>query len=236
METLKNSFSFKDAENNKVECVIEITTRNKYFEFTMSGNYTNGGGQVFDQVKPATKAQKKLISLWKKHHLKEVDEAFRVVLLDTVAAIKEEQEQERNTQILCSDLNDQDSDNYRDRVSTEGNFTNVECACAIGIFFGLTIEELLNEVEEDDNRWTIQGMDYLIGDDSAMDEEWDKDLDNYIDECILPEVAEMHRKYFDRDAWKEDAKVDGRGHSLNRYDGSEDEQEFNGETFYIYRS
>jgi len=42
--------------------------------------------------------------------------------------------------------------------------------------------------------------------------------------------------YFDDEKWKRDARIDGRAHSLSRYDGNEDDQEINGVTYYIYRT
>lgn len=63
---------------------------------------------------------------------------------------------------------------------------------------------------------------YLVVTDSEADDLWDLDLENYIDDCILYELPEQYRSYFDRERWKADARIDGRGHSLNRYDGSED--------------
>lgn len=41
--------------------------------------------------------------------------------------------------------------------------------------------------------------------------------------------------YFDSDKFKRDARIDGRGHSLSGYDGSEAEQKFNDTWFFIYR-
>ena len=76
---------------------------------------------------------------------------------------------------------------------------------------------------------------YLVCTDSEADDKWDAELENYIDECILPEIPEEYRNYFDNNAWKSDAKQDGRGHSLSRYDGDEDEQTVLGTTYYIYR-
>jgi hypothetical protein len=76
---------------------------------------------------------------------------------------------------------------------------------------------------------------YLVCTDSEADDKWNDELENYIDEWILPEIPETYRNYFDNDAWKSDAKQDGRGHSLNRYDGEEDEQKVMGTTYYIYR-
>ena len=65
---------------------------------------------------------------------------------------------------------------------------------------------------------------------------WEEDLENYIEECILCNLPEPYRYYFDNEKWKGDAKFDGRGHSLSSYDGCEYEQEIDGETYYIYRT
>jgi hypothetical protein len=74
---------------------------------------------------------------------------------------------------------------------------------------------------------------YAIGTDAEADEAWDQSLDSYIDDCgLLDSVPENLRRYFDRDAWKSDARHDGRGHSLASYDG--DEMELS-DGFYAYR-
>lgn len=81
---------------------------------------------------------------------------------------------------------------------------------------------------------------YMVLTDDEADTKWDEYLDNYLDDCVLPELPESQHVYFDSEKWKEDAKVDGRGHCLNRYDGSENEVEIECEegatTFYIYRT
>lgn len=71
--------------------------------------------------------------------------------------------------------------------------------------------------------------------DEEADELWEESLDSYIEEIILPEIPESYRNYFDEKGWKSDAKMDGRGHSINTYDGNENEETILGETFYIYR-
>lgn len=78
----------------------------------------------------------------------------------------------------------------------------------------------------------IQGNEYLFGTDDEMDKLWDEDLDNCIDECILPEVPEAFKKYFDNEKWKDDARYDGRAHSLARYDGNEESYG----DYYFYRT
>ena len=91
--------------------------------------------------------------------------------------------------------------------------------------------------EETDQIFSAHGREYLVVDDDEADELWDDYLDNYIDECL--EVPDSLEPYFDRDRWKEDARVDGRGHSLSRYDGCEHDVtvEYDGmkETYFIYR-
>lgn len=89
----------------------------------------------------------------------------------------------------------------------------------------------------DDSRHTVEvgSKEWLVVTDDEADELWDQDLENYLDECVLHEMPEMAQRYFDREAWKRDARIDGRAHSLNRYDGNEEWEEINGTTYYIYR-
>lgn len=76
---------------------------------------------------------------------------------------------------------------------------------------------------------------WLVVTDDEADELWDQDLESYIDDCILGELTGMAADYFDREKWKRDARIDGRAHSLNRYDGNEETEDVAGETYYIYR-
>lgn len=104
---------------------------------------------------------------------------------------------------------------------------------------GQTLDDFLSQLtstDYDQNRFEIGEQEYLVLTDSEADEAWEESLDNYIDECILPELAEPYRQYFDSEGWKEDASMDGRGHSLNHYDGSEYDQTVNGTDYYIYRT
>jgi len=93
----------------------------------------------------------------------------------------------------------------------------------------------VEELEEDDNG------DYLVLTDDEADEKWEESLDSYISEIIEPEIEKMelgdlsYYIKFDEESWKSDAKMDGRGHRLSGYDGNENEEEIEGEIFYIYR-
>ncbi|OPC53454.1 hypothetical protein BAY07_15500 [Elizabethkingia bruuniana] len=95
----------------------------------------------------------------------------------------------------------------------------------------------INEIEDIsntyDNCWEVQGISYLFGTDDEMDEEWDTDLDNYIDDCL--EIPKDLERYFDRELWKSDARTDGRPHSLGRYDGREIEFKYESTWYYAYR-
>ena len=62
---------------------------------------------------------------------------------------------------------------------------------------------------------------YAIGTENDADDAWEQSLDSYLEECIYPELPESMVSYFDDEAWKRDARYDGRGHSLSSYDGNE---------------
>jgi tetratricopeptide (TPR) repeat protein len=105
---------------------------------------------------------------------------------------------------------------------------------------------LADELGEDpadltEERHTVYGLtvysigraEYAVGTDAEADEAWDQALDSYLDECgVLDNIPENLRQYFNRDAWKRDARFDGRGHALASYDG--DELELAGD-FYAFR-
>ena len=62
----------------------------------------------------------------------------------------------------------------------------------------------------------FDGAEYVIMLDDEADLAWDEALQSYLDECVLPELPDGNlRNYFDEEAWKRDAKHDGRGHALN---------------------
>lgn len=95
-----------------------------------------------------------------------------------------------------------------------------------------------SEIEEsgyDENYLTYGKRQYIVVTDSEADRLWEEDLDNYLEECVYPELPENMRNYFDDEKWKHDARMDGRAHNLGRYDGNEYEVKVNDEWYYIYR-
>ena len=84
--------------------------------------------------------------------------------------------------------------------------------------------------EESYGGYAVGSAEYQVLDDDEADQAQDEQLESYIDECM--EIPEGMEPYFDREAWKRDARMDGRGHCLSSYDGCEYEV---GE-YFIYRT
>lgn len=86
--------------------------------------------------------------------------------------------------------------------------------------------------------YSLGSQEYSVGTDDEADSAWDQELDNYIEECIEPELEKVAvgnlAAYikFDSEMWKRDARHDGRGHTLSRYDGEEIELDGN---LFAYR-
>ena len=98
---------------------------------------------------------------------------------------------------------------------------------------GETVEDYVTNTYGD--VYSCDGEEYLILTDSEADQEYDEQLNNYIEECIMPEIPSHLQNYFDEDAWKQDASYDGRGHLLATYDGYENMEEVEGTDYYLYR-
>ena len=94
----------------------------------------------------------------------------------------------------------------------------------------------IQESSYDENIFEYGNEEYLVVTDDEADDLWEESLDNYLDECIYPELQGNLSNYFDDEAWKRDARCDGRGHSLSGYDGHENYEVVKDETYYIYRT
>jgi hypothetical protein len=102
----------------------------------------------------------------------------------------------------------------------------------------IALKQFLNEDFnnlEDIEEYNENNNDYLVLTDEEADDRWEESLDNYLEECIYPELTGNLQNYFDDEKWKRDASYEGRGHSLSGYDGNEYEETVQGITFYIYR-
>jgi hypothetical protein len=80
----------------------------------------------------------------------------------------------------------------------------------------------------------VGNHDYLVLDEGERESRWDDALESLLDDCI--EGADG--PYFDREAWKRDARFDGAGPCLASYDGAEEEVDTSkagAGWYYIYR-
>jgi hypothetical protein len=93
---------------------------------------------------------------------------------------------------------------------------------------------------EDTREWhTVNSGEWLILNDEDADKLWEEQLRNICEEVYLPDLPEAVRPYFDIEKWIEDAKADGRGHTLSGYDGQEIELDsdfsLDGDSLFAYR-
>lgn len=112
-------------------------------------------------------------------------------------------------------------------TTNKGNRENYHVFAIRDAFEGREIEDTRQDYETSDGE-------YLVVTDDEADELWDESLDNYIDECILHELPEQYRDFFDSEKWKDYAKSDGREHSLARYDGDENTVQITLDEFIEY--
>jgi hypothetical protein len=96
-------------------------------------------------------------------------------------------------------------------------------------------DELECIVNDYGNTYNYYNQEYMVLTDSEADDAEDEALNNYLEECVYPELPDHLSCYFDDEAWKRDARMDGRGHLLATYDGNEYEETVEGTTYYIYR-
>jgi len=140
-------------------------------------------------------------------YTKQLPEDFESTLQALIETIEDETEQ--------NPVTDDDLKLFED-------FNNPAACLALAIMLELNISEIEDITEGNENWYTVQGIDYLCGTYEEMEEHAKERLAQYVDDCILPEVAENMQSYFDTDKWIDDALTyDGIGHTLNNWDGSE---------------
>jgi len=99
---------FIDANGSVIDLEINQTYRNGYREFTASAwERGGGGGQMQDRIVPTNDAQKKLIELWNKYHLKEINDKVWGEILRAVKEVKRiEEEKKANSKLSWEDIDD----------------------------------------------------------------------------------------------------------------------------------
>jgi hypothetical protein len=105
---------------------------------------------------------------------------------------------------------------------------------ALGMHLGLDYADTVN-LDVDGTTVTYGRQEYIVATDDEADRLWNSELERYFDEFVEGEVPEHLRSYLDYDKWKSDARMEGRGHSLGRYDGYEYDETVDGTVYYIYK-
>jgi len=88
-----------------------------------------------------------------------------------------------------------------------------------------------DEATYDDCIFDVGSSAYMVLTEDEKESRWDEALDHYLEECVEGGTG----PYFDTEAWKRDARMDGAGHALSSYDGNEYEYSVGSDWFYIYR-
>ena len=75
---------------------------------------------------------------------------------------------------------------------------------------------------------------YAVIPEADIDDAFKEYAEQYADDCILPEMPEHTRRFFDMDKFVEESEHDGYG-IMSSYDGNYEEFTVNDVTYYIFR-
>ena len=225
----KRSIKFKTKDGSIAFLEVEVTERNKYPELTICGEHNGGHGQSRDR-QPNSDLQQELLNIWETKQLKKIAPAAEKKLIKLLDEI----EAEETERIGAEDVSDADEAEILALIRKEYSEEDAEKILALALEEDITVTEL-SDISGGGTSFSFGGRDWIVATDSEADALQDEDLDNYLEEYVLPDLPETAQRYFDNKAWKRDARMDGRGHSLGRYDGNECYHTVNGTTYYLYR-
>lgn len=233
---MKRDIKFKTKDGSIAFLEVEITDRNNYLELSICGEHNGGHGQCYDSIKPKTKLQKELLNIWNTKHLKKVTEIEILEIAELLEAIEQEQNKLYTPANLVSE---QDEEEMLEKICEinhlDNNSEDAEKILALAIQEEITVGELDN-ITGNGTSFSFGGREWIVATDAEADQLQDEDFDNYIEDCVLPELQGNLKNYFDEEAWKRDARIYGRGNSLSHYDGHEQEKTVNNTTYYLYRN
>lgn len=220
-----------------LERIVEITDSSED-EFSIEIILDYSGEEAYlkldpivDDISPDGINQEQLVNYYNEHNETPVDNSGTSIMLmwNDIEELCLELESEEENKKLCKEsvehsYNEGLLDDYDDKE----------------IAVGIHIETDINGLKEISNNYhntfdTPEG-EYYCADEGEMESDLDDYLDNYIDECVLSEVPENFRDYFDTEKFKSDCEMDGWSHYLGIYDGCGYEVKVNNETYYICRT
>lgn len=109
----------------------------------------------------------------------------------------------------------------------------LERRTALARFLNCNINDV-EPVRHSETEFEAEGNEWLVMTETEADDAARESIRSFIDDCL--DIPENIRPYFDEDRYIDDVLLaDGRGHVLNSWDGSENEESGIDETFFIYR-
>ena len=205
---------FRDKENYYVKVDFEIRDVSGVGAgepiFTMSGDRGGAMGQIEDHIIPATDAQKELVKMWQKYHLKPVNvDEMKSRVEDLIGRIGDDEEAHTKRIPAIFDMSDEDfepNDHIEEVMELRDCDENeAKAFLALGMELSVTCGELNETFTRNGNiQYFAFGNDFYIGDDGDWKEavragETELGFEDWVDEVV------------DYDGW---ASV------LNGYDGS----------------
>jgi hypothetical protein len=121
-------------------------------------------------------------------------------------------------------------------VAPDGHEEYDDRIVALGIHLGFRMSEIDDIEYEYDCHYAAQGNEYFCGNWSEINDAQMQATENYIDECVLPDIDENIHQFLDMDRMIEHYSQDGWAHILGSYDGEGYEIKVNGETYHICRT
>ncbi len=263
----KKKISFTDKNKNRFNVDVEIAyphimqggkrvpNSKLKLQFSASGDFGGSSGQCLDSIVAANDAQQHLVDLWKDYHLDTIPAGFLHDLTDIIADIEKAEEAREFVEYA-------DDAQLLRIIEEKTEFTDRDaqlCAAFVKMF-QLKMDDLA-DIKIDGNECTVEGFDYLAGNDDDMNDAVKEEIKNscwafnpgfLAEQTDLPiqvfealvqqceSAQEAIEKLIDKtcgmDEFCEAAEsADGRGHFLNRYSGDEESAEVEGITFYAYR-
>lgn len=157
---------------------------------------------------------------WLTKKLPDTLEEEIINLCNTIEEIEQEEKQGKS----FSELTEEEINKLLEEYTPE--------VLALAKHLDLTVEEI-KEINQDDNNLTYGGIDYFVG----TQEEAEEEARDYLSQDDLwREAVKAGNTTLGLDDWiQEVIDIDGIGHLLNGWDGSEDSEEINGQEYFICR-
>lgn len=233
MQPFEKKIRILDAERNRFVLSIEVTTRNWYFEFTMSSEWQGWCGQQYDHIKLKTEAQEKILQFWKDYHLKEIDEWIYENLLHVVTELEEES---KTIQLKSDDV-----ERLQEMKDDDNQRTYSDRQIAVALMLDLSEEELEEDVDYDEADKTyieIQGSNYYFGTDEEMEEQHRESVESTIDDCYIDNNLKdswLYKNWYITIDYDRIADDTSRSEQLARYDWNELYQTIDWVDYYMYK-